>query len=88
LEAQDFPFPAFALLLQPSVRTINILYQAVERLFSAAEQIMSARCQLSVKHLYQSVFLHNRMKDSAKNSLQCNDLDDLLVNSKRNTTIK
>jgi len=32
LDAQDFPFHAFPLLLQPSVGTINTLYQAVQQM--------------------------------------------------------
>jgi len=47
LDVQDFPLPAFPLLLQPS---------AVERLFSAAEQIISAWCLMCVKNFDQSVF--------------------------------
>jgi len=66
-DTQDFPFPAFP-PVAADFCTYNALYSAaVERLFSAAEQLLSARnCQMSVKSFNQSILCATVMKYSSK----------------------
>jgi len=78
LDAQDHPFSAFPMLLQPSVGTfvgtLGTLDSCVHQVSGVCQQHGPVR------------FLRNRIRDSETHRLYFYDVQDLMVNSKLNST--